>query len=107
MTKLIDACRNFANAPKNENLFSCIHVHKCPSREKIKGVKVDWACSTYCGERKGVGEESWKSHMEDIDVDGRTILKWILQQYDGIAWKHGNGPVGSLKCWEFLHSLRN
>ena len=38
-----------------------------------------------------------KSNMEDIDVDGRTILKLILQQYDGIAWKNGNGTFGSLK----------
>ena len=47
MTKLIVAFRNLANAPKNKNRLSCIDVPKCYSREKIKGVKVDWACSTY------------------------------------------------------------
>jgi hypothetical protein len=27
-----------------------------------------------------------RDHMEDQDVDGRTILKWILEMYDGMVW---------------------
>jgi hypothetical protein len=25
-----------------------------------------------------------KSYQEDIDVDGRRVLKWILNRYDGV-----------------------
>jgi hypothetical protein len=41
--------------------------------------------------RKGVysvsvGRPEGKNHWEDRDVDGRIILKWILEKWDGEAW---------------------
>jgi hypothetical protein len=47
-----------------------------------------------------------------------TILKWILEIYDGAVWtgliwvrketnKHGNEGSGSIKCWEILEELRD
>jgi hypothetical protein len=23
---------------------------------------------------------------EDLDVDGRIVLKWIMEKYDGVVW---------------------
>ena len=55
--------------------------------------------------------------MEDQGIDGRIILKLILKKWDGgegIDWinlaqdrdkRHGNEPVGSIKCGEFLKLL--
>jgi hypothetical protein len=31
-----------------------------------------------------------RDHWEDQDVGEWTILKWILERYDGMKWKHGN-----------------
>jgi hypothetical protein len=45
------------------------------------------ACSTYGGEEMHIG--FWRGnlregdHLEDPDVDGRTILKWIFERWDG------------------------
>jgi hypothetical protein len=33
-----------------------------------------------------VGKPEGKSHWEDQDVGGWTILKWILERYDGMEW---------------------
>jgi len=55
-------------------------------------------------------------HLEDQDVDGRIILKWIFRKWDGsMDWidlakqrqvvgscECGNEPLGSIKCREFL-----
>jgi hypothetical protein len=27
-----------------------------------------------------------RGHLEDLDVDGRIILKWTSVKYDGMAW---------------------
>jgi hypothetical protein len=32
------------------------------------------------------GSQKEKDHWEDQDVGGRTILKWILERYDGMVW---------------------
>ena len=37
-----------------------------------------------------------RDHKEDLNVDGSTILKWILQQYGRVEWKHGTERVGYL-----------
>lgn len=61
-------------------------------------------------------------HLEDLEVSGRIILKWIINKYDGMTfigyiwlrietmdgfcW-HGNEPLGFIKRREFLDWLRN
>jgi hypothetical protein len=27
-----------------------------------------------------------RSHMEDLDVSGTIVLKWILERYDEMVW---------------------
>jgi hypothetical protein len=56
-------------------------------------------------------------HLEDPDVDGRIILKWIFERLDGGhgldqfdprkglvagSCEYGNEPSGSIKCGVFL-----
>jgi hypothetical protein len=33
-----------------------------------------------------VGRPNGKSYLEDLDVDGSIILKWIFKKWDGEAW---------------------
>ena len=33
-----------------------------------------------------VGKPEGRNHLEDLGIDGRTILKWILEKWDGEAW---------------------
>jgi hypothetical protein len=45
----------------------------------------------WIGERRGtygvlVGKLEGKSHLEDIGVDGRILLTWILKKSVGRAW---------------------
>ena len=49
-----------------------------------------WASSTD-GEGRGeyrvfVGTLRERDHLEDRDLDGRIILKWIFKKWDGGAW---------------------
>jgi hypothetical protein len=30
--------------------------------------------------------EKERDHVEDQGIGGRTILKWILERYDGMVW---------------------
>jgi hypothetical protein len=52
-------------------------------------------------------------NCEDLGVDGKIILKWILKEWDGsaqtslICLRNGvfechNEPAGSMKCGEIL-----
>jgi hypothetical protein len=48
------------------------------------------ACSTCDGEK--VHASFWwgslreGDHLKDPDVDGKILLKWILEKWDGEAW---------------------
>jgi hypothetical protein len=49
-----------------------------------------WASSTY-GEERGecrvlVGNLRERDHLENRNLDGRIILKWIFKKWDGGAW---------------------
>jgi len=63
------------------------------------------------------GNPRERDHLEDLCVDGRIILRWILRKYDVEAWigliwlrigqvvctcKCSNEPSGSTKRGEFL-----
>jgi len=70
------------------------------------------------GERRGVyrclwGNLSESDYMEDPNVDGRIILRWIFRKWDVGAWtgliwlrigtgERGDEPSGSIKSGEFL-----
>jgi hypothetical protein len=46
--------------------------------------------STY-GERRGayrvlVGKPEGRNHLEEPDVDGKIILKWIFERLEAEAW---------------------
>jgi hypothetical protein len=32
-------------------------------------------------------------HYENLDVSGRILLKWILEEYDGVVW------IGFILFW--------
>jgi hypothetical protein len=61
----------------------------CYSGDQIKKNEMVGACDTYLrGEvHTGVwwGELRARDHLENTDVDGTVILKWILKKWDG-AW---------------------
>jgi hypothetical protein len=59
-----------------------------------------------------VGKSEGKEPLEDLDVGGRSIPKWILERLDGMVWtgliwlrlgpeegpfEHGNKALGSIK----------
>jgi hypothetical protein len=61
-----------------------------------------------------------RDHWENQDIDGRTILKYILERYVEVVWiglmwlrigngggscDHDNEPSGYIKCWEVLQWL--
>jgi len=60
-------------------------------------------------------------HLEDPDLDGRIVLRWIFRKWNvqlwtGLIWfrmgqvagtcKRGNELSGSIKCGEFHDQLR-
>jgi hypothetical protein len=48
------------------------------------------ACGTYWGKGRCVqgfvGNLRERSHLKDLGIDGRIILKWILNTCNGEAW---------------------
>jgi hypothetical protein len=58
-------------------------------------------------------------YLEDLNVDGKIILKWFLMKWDVRVWnslvgirggyhgqEHGNDPSDFINCGEFLDYLR-
>jgi hypothetical protein len=57
----------------------------------MKKNEVCSACSTYGGEDmliQGFGRENLREidHLENPDVDGRIILRWIFRKWDVGVW---------------------
>jgi hypothetical protein len=65
----------------------------------------------------GWGNLKGGGHLEDLGLDGKIVLKWILEKWDGglgldrsvsgqgqVAgcFKCGDEPYGSINCGEFL-----
>jgi hypothetical protein len=63
-----------------------------------------------------------RDHLEDLDIDGKIILKWKVKNSDGRSWtgfiwlrietyvrlcKRDNEPLGYINCGKFLDWLWN
>ena len=58
---------------------------------RIFALRMGRACSTYGGRGEVHAGFEWGNlregnHLEDPDIGGRTILKWILDKWAGGAW---------------------
>jgi len=57
----------------------------------IKSIRMRWTVHVACiGEKEGayrdwVGKMEGKSQLEDLDLDGRIILKLILKKWVGVT----------------------
>jgi hypothetical protein len=91
----------------------------------IKSRKIRWA--GHVGQMGGDMHTGnwWKNqngrdHLEGQEVGGWIILKWILEEYDGMVWteliwlkigtgscEHDNEPSGSINYWDILEWLHN
>jgi hypothetical protein len=59
--------------------------------DKIKNNEMGRTCGIYGKQERCIqgfcgGDLRERDHFEDLDVDGRTILKWILKKLHGGAW---------------------
>jgi hypothetical protein len=69
--------------------FSLLLITKYYPGDQIKNNDMGWTCGTsgtgevHMGFRRGNVNET--DHLEDLVVDGRTILEWILQDSVGSA----------------------
>jgi hypothetical protein len=93
---------------------------------RVEKNEMGGACSTYGGRGEAYTGIWWgnlleRVHLGDPGVDGRIILRWIFWKLDVGVWTDragsvyrqvagtcecGNGPSGTIKCGEFLDSLR-
>jgi hypothetical protein len=53
-------------------------------------IEIGGACCTY-GDRRGVYSVLWgdltdRDHLEYLNKDGKTVLKWIFKKWDGKTW---------------------
>jgi hypothetical protein len=58
---------------------------------KSSKTEIGSACSTYGSEEMFIRVFLWEKltegvHLEDPGVDGRIILKWIFEKWNGVAW---------------------
>jgi hypothetical protein len=46
------------------------------------------------------GKNEGKNFWENLGVDGRKLLKWIIESWDGVGWigfmRLGTGTIGGL-----------
>jgi len=68
-------------------------------------------CSMYGGGRRGayrvfVGKPEGESHLKDLGMDGRSILKWICKKWDGEVWGYGLAEDGD-KGWACVCMVMN
>jgi hypothetical protein len=63
-----------------------------PFKAEYKSRRMTWAGHVARMGRRGMHIGYWweiqkeRDHWEDEDVRGWTILKWILEKYDGMEW---------------------
>jgi hypothetical protein len=88
----------------------------------IKSRRMEWAGHARMGETRGAYRFWWgnlrkRDHFEDLVLDGRIIITWILNQLggrgldlSGTEWgqvagscEGGNEPSDPIKCGEFLN----
>ena len=61
------------------------------SGDQIKKNEMGVACEAYGGEERciygfGGGDLRVRGYLEDLGIDGRIILKWMLRKWDGEAY---------------------
>jgi hypothetical protein len=69
------------------------NLYSSPSRIRtIKSRRMRWAGLVARMGRRGMHIGNWweiqkeRDHWEDQDVGGWTIIKWILERYNGMVW---------------------
>jgi hypothetical protein len=84
--------------------------------------EMGWACGVHGGGERCIKHFGWGGlkggdHYEDLGIDGRITLRWILGKLGLGMWigfigsgqgqvagccEHGDEPSDSIKCGEFL-----
>jgi hypothetical protein len=53
-----------------------------------------------------LGRLEGRHNLEDLEIGGRIVLKWILNRLDDMDWinlaEDSSEPLGSMECGEFL-----
>jgi hypothetical protein len=63
----------------------CQLVTKCTVVGQVKELRWVGACDSVVGEKRTQGfggETEGKIQLEDLGIDGRVLLKWILKEQD-------------------------
>jgi hypothetical protein len=69
------------------NLYaSLIIIRVITSRRKRWAGHVEWMGEIRNAYNILVGKPEGKNHLEDLDVDGKIILEWILRKQGGRVW---------------------